>query len=140
MTARSPAIAIAPEDVRCEYVHSSGPGGQNVNKVATAVQLRFDARNCRGLEPAVRERLYRLAGRRVNAAGEVVIVARRVRTQQRNREDAYERLALLLEKAAAVPKIRRRSRPTAASRDRRLGAKKRRSEIKRLRSRSSAED
>jgi ribosome-associated protein len=140
MSSDSSAIVIAPEYIRYEFVHSSGPGGQNVNKVATAVQLRFDARNCRGLDAAVRERLYRLAGKRVNSAGEIVIEARRYRTQQRNREDALERLQRLVERAAVPPKIRRRSRPTEASRIRRLDSKKHRSEIKKFRRRASVED
>ena len=118
--------------VRYDFIHSSGPGGQNVNKVATAVQLRFDARNCRNPKPEVRERLYKLAGKSVNSAGEVIIEAKRYRSQQRNREDALARLARLIEKASVPPKLRRRSRPTQASKQRRLQSKKHRPQIKKL--------
>jgi ribosome-associated protein len=134
------SIRIPPDEIHFDFIQSSGPGGQNVNKVATAVQLRFDARNSIILKPEVRERLYRLAGKRVNSAGEIVIEARRYRTQQRNREDAVERLLDLIEKASVRPKKRLKTRPTAASKSRRLDSKKRRSEIKKLRSRSSMDD
>jgi len=123
-----------------DFIQSAGPGGQNVNKVATAVQLRFDARNSVILTAEVRERLYQLAGKRVNSAGEVVIEARRYRTQQRNRNDALERLIHLIEKAGIRPKKRVKTRPTAASKHRRLNSKKRRSEIKKLRIRSKMDD
>jgi ribosome-associated protein len=140
MTSSSSPVVIEPEYIRYEFVRSSGPGGQNVNKVATAVQLRFDARNCRGLDAAVRERLYRLAGKKVNSAGEIVIEARRYRSQQRNRQDALERLHRLVERAAVPPRIRRESQPTESSRTRRLDSKKHRSEIKKLRRRASMEN
>ncbi len=133
-------IIIPPDEVHYDFVQSSGPGGQNVNKVATAVQLRFDARNSRVLSAGVRERLYHLAGKRVNAAGEIVIEARRFRTQQRNREDALQRLLKLVERARVVPKRRRKTQPTTASKLRRLDSKRRRSEIKKLRRRSSVDD
>lgn len=133
-------IRIPPDEIYYDFVRSSGPGGQNVNKVATAVQLRFDARNSKILEPEVRERLYRLAGTRVNSAGEIIIIARRFRSQQRNREDALLRLMNLIEKAGIPPKVRRKSRPTKASKARRLDAKKRRSGIKKLRRHSSMDD
>ena len=129
-------IKIPPDEIHYDFVQSSGPGGQNVNKVATAVQLRFDARNSKILKPAVREKLYRLAGKRINSAGELIIEARRYRTQQRNRE----RLLRLIERASIPPKRRRKTQPTAASKLRRLDSKRRRSEIKKLRKRSSMED
>ncbi|MBN2243634.1 MAG: aminoacyl-tRNA hydrolase [Acidobacteria bacterium] len=134
------SIQIPPDELHFDFIRSPGPGGQNVNKVATAVQLRFDARNSEILEPGVRERLFRLAGRRVNASGEIVIEARRYRTQARNREDALERLIGLIQKASVRPKKRLKTRPTAASRARRRNSKKRRSEIKKLRGRSSMDD
>jgi ribosome-associated protein len=135
-----PVNTVSPQYLRFDFIHSSGPGGQNVNKVATAVQLRFDARNCKSLKPEVRERLYRLAGRSVNSAGEVIIEAKRYRSQQRNREDALDRLARLIEKASVPPKPRRRSRPTQASKEQRLHSKKRRSQIKKLRGLPPPED
>jgi ribosome-associated protein len=140
MPANTRSFKIRPEEIHYDFIQSSGPGGQNVNKVATAVQLRFDARNSKSLKPAVRERLYRLAGKRVNSAGEVIIEAKRFRTQQRNREDAFERLLQLIEKASIRPKIRCKSQPTAASKQRRLKSKKHRSEIKKHRSRSAIDE
>jgi len=133
-------IEIDPADISIEFVCSSGPGGQNVNKVATAAQLRFDADNSRSLAPEIRERLIRLAGKRVNAAGEIVIDARRYRTQQRNREDAMERLKKLIEKASVPPKIRRKSAPPPAANLRRLDVKKHRAAIKKLRGRADTDD
>ena len=140
MGKNSPVSAISPQYVRFDFVRSSGPGGQNVNKVATAVQLRFDARNCKSLKPGVRERLYRLAGKSVNSAGEVIIEAKRYRSQQRNRDDALDRLARLIEKASVPPKPRRRSRPSQASKEQRLYSKKHRAQIKKLRGLPPPED
>jgi ribosome-associated protein len=134
------SIRIKPEEIHFDFIRASGPGGQNVNKVATAVQLRFDARNSRSLRPEVRERLFQLAGKRLTSAGEIIIEARRFRTQQRNREDALQRFLQLIEKAGIAPKTRRKSQPTAASKDKRLQQKKRRSSIKKLRSAAPAED
>lgn len=113
--------------------NSSGPGGQNVNKVATAVQLRFDVGNSPSLPDDVRERLVRLSGRRTTEEGILVIDARRFRSQERNRQDAINRLIDLIRKAAEKPRLRLRTRPTLASRVRRLDVKHRRSEAKRRR-------
>lgn len=133
-------IAISPDEVHFEFIKASGPGGQNVNKVATAVQLRFDVRNSKSLKPEIRERLLRLAGKRVNSSEELIIVAKRFRTQQRNREDAMQRLLRLIEKASIPPKMRRKSRPSAASKLKRLDDKRRRSDLKKLRSRVSSDE
>ncbi|MCL2878054.1 MAG: aminoacyl-tRNA hydrolase [Acidobacteria bacterium] len=133
-------IEIDPADIRVEFVCSSGPGGQNVNKVATAAQLRFDAVRSGSLTPEVRERLIRMAGKRVNAAGEIVIDARRYRTQQRNREDAMERLKKLIEKASVPPKVRRKSAPPPSANLRRLDGKKHRAGVKKLRSRADMDN
>lgn len=133
-------MIIQPDEIHFEFVRSSGPGGQNVNKVATAVQLRFDARNSRSLEPEVRDRLLRLAGKRATSSGEIIIEARRFRTQQRNREDALERLMQLIDTAAIPPKVRHKSRPTKASNLKRLETKKRRSQVKKFRMRNVADE
>ena len=127
------AIAIDESEIREDFVRSSGPGGQNVNKVATAVQLRFDVAKCPSLPDDVRRRLTRLAGKRITAGGVLIVEARRFRTQERNRRDALERLVKLIGRAARKPKARRRTSPTLASRQRRLEAKRRQSQAKRLR-------
>ena len=128
-------IAIDESELHESYIRASGPGGQNVNKVATAVQLRFDAARSPAISEAVQQRLARLAGNRMTVSGEVVITARRFRTRERNREDALERLIILIRKAAAEPRTRRPSRPTRASKERRLGSKQRRGRIKSTRGR-----
>ena len=127
------AIAIDEREIQEDFVRSSGPGGQNVNKVATAVQLRFDVANSPSLPDDVRQRLIRLAGKRITAGGVLIVEARRFRTQERNRRDALDRLVKLIVRAASKPKTRRRTRPTPASRQRRLEAKRRQSQAKRLR-------
>jgi len=127
------AIAIPEREIRFEYVRSSGPGGQNVNKVATAVQLRFDVSGSCALPADVRQRLLRLAGKRVTTDGVLIIDARRYRTQERNRSDATERLVTLIRKAASPPTVRRKTRRSRASRERRLVQKQRRGAVKRMR-------
>ncbi len=124
------SISIDDSELSFEFVRSSGPGGQNVNKVATAVRLRFDARRSPSLPDDVRERLIALAGRRADDEGVLTIRAERHRTQQANRRDAVERLVELVRRAAERPKKRRKTKPTAASRERRLESKRRRSRMK----------
>lgn len=133
-------ISIPDREVRFEYVRSSGPGGQNVNKVATAVQLRFDIGKSSALPPDVRQRLRRLAGKRVTEQGVLIIDARRHRTQERNRHDATQRLIDLIRKAAVRPVVRRKTRASWASRERRLTEKQRRGNVKRLRKTPGHED
>jgi ribosome-associated protein len=127
-------IAIDEREIEESFVRASGPGGQNVNKLATAVQLRFDVQHSPSLPEDVRARLQKLAGRRLTQEGVLVISAQRYRTQERNRQDALDRLTALIERAAEPPTPRRATRPTAASRQRRLESKRLRGTVKRLRS------
>jgi ribosome-associated protein len=126
-------IALDEREISEEFVRASGPGGQNVNKLSTAVQLRFDVRHSPSLAHDVRTRLERLAGSRLTRDGVIIITAQRHRTQGRNRQDALDRLIDLIRKAAVAPVKRRPTKPTRASRERRIEGKKRRGGIKRLR-------
>lgn len=126
-------IAIDEGEVQLKFIRSPGPGGQNVNKVATAVQLRFDVVNSPSLPDDVRKRLIHLAGKRITEEGVLIIEARRFRTQESNRQDAIDRLAELIRKAAEKPKPRRKTKPTFASKRRRLETKHRKGEAKHMR-------
>ena len=128
----TPTFSIEEQDLHFDFIRSAGPGGQNVNKVATAVQLRFDVR-ASSLPEAAKERLLTLAGRRATAQGELLIEARRFRTQEQNREDAIQRFVELVRSALTPPRPRRQTKPTIASKAKRLETKKRRGKIKSLR-------
>ena len=131
----TPSLQIDERELQIDFVRASGPGGQNVNKVATAAQLRFDV-NASSLQEDVRRRLIRLAGNRVTTEGVLLIEARRFRTQEQNREDAVQRFVELVRKALIPPKPRKQTRPTAASKAKRIKAKKLRGDTKRLRTKS----
>ena len=128
----TPSLQIDERDLQIEFVRASGPGGQNVNKVATAVQLRFDVRTS-SLAEEVKERLVHLAGKRITGEGVLLIEAKRFRTQEQNREDAIQRFVELVRKSLVKPKPRRKTKPTASSKEERLKEKKRKGEIKKLR-------
>jgi ribosome-associated protein len=134
------AIRIDEKDLEECFVRASGPGGQNVNKVASAVQLRFDLAGTQALSDTVKARMRELAGQRLNEDGTILIIARRHRTQDQNRRDAMERLYALIEQASFVPKVRHATKPTRSSRERRLEGKKVRTATKKLRKRVSFDD
>jgi ribosome-associated protein len=129
----TPTIAIDDKEIMLEFIRASGPGGQNVNRVATAVQLRFDVRQSPNIPEKVRARLSHLAGRRITEEGILVIEAKRFRTQERNRQDALDRLAALIRKASEKPKRRIPTKRSKASKERTLETKRRRSRTKQMR-------
>lgn len=136
----TPTISLAESEIEETFIRSPGPGGQHVNKTESAVQLRFNARNSTGLSNAVFLRLKTLAGRRMTRAGVIVITANRFRSQERNRGDAIDRLVDLIRRAAVAPKRRRATKPTGASKQRRLEAKSRRADIKKGRGKPGPQD
>lgn len=133
-------IAIKDEELDYQFILAGGPGGQNVNKVATAVQLRFNVKTSTSLPEDIRERLVKIAGTRINKEGELVITARRYRSQERNRQDATERLAALIEKATVKPKPRKKRKPSPAAKKRRLDEKRKQSDKKQRRKRIRHDD
>ncbi len=132
-------ISIDEREIQESFVRASGPGGQNVNKLSTAVQLRFDARGSPSLTAEVRARLEQLAGARLTRDGVLVITAQSHRTQGRNRQDALDRLVALIRRAAVVPRTRRPTKPTKASRERRIESKKHKAGLKLRRAKPSFE-
>jgi ribosome-associated protein len=134
----TPTLSIDERELQIDFIRSSGPGGQNVNKVATAVQLRFDVR-ASSLPEEVKARLIHLAGKRITSEGILWIEAKRFRTQEQNREDALQRFVELVRRSLIKPKARKRTKPTKASKEERLKGKKKRGEIKRIRQRKSFE-
>jgi ribosome-associated protein len=127
-------IHLDEREISESFIRASGPGGQNVNKVSSAVELRFDAKNSPSLPEGVRERLMKLAGRRLTLGGEIVITAQSHRSQEMNRADALEKLLDLIRAATIVPKARRKTKPTKSSQEKRMNSKAKRGDVKRLRS------
>ncbi len=140
MIAIPPDIEFDDGELEFSFIRASGPGGQNVNKVSSAVQMRFDARRSTSLDNSVSTRLQKLAGSRLTQDGVIVITASRFRAQERNRADAIDRLVVLIAKAAVAPVVRRPTRPTKASKTKRLDEKTKRGGVKALRGRPGAED
>ena len=129
----TPDIFIKASEIQEEFIRSSGPGGQNVNKVSSAVQLKFDVEGSPSLPEDVRQRLLRLGGKRITSKGVLIVKAQKYRTQERNRQDALERLIELVRKAAVKPKSRRHTKPTLKSKEDRLEGKRQRSQVKKAR-------
>jgi ribosome-associated protein len=136
----TPSLSIPFQDLRFEFIHASGPGGQNVNKLATAVQLRYDVRNSSSIPEDVKARLIHLAGSKISTDGILLILAKRYRSQERNRTDALERFSRLVLRASELPRPRRPTQPGPAARQRRLASKKHRSTVKRLRQAAGSDD
>ena len=136
----TPGISISENELDFNFVRADGPGGQNVNKVATAVQLRFDVLNSPSLPEEIKSRLIKLAGKRMTQDGILILEARRFRTQEKNRADALARFYTLIQKAMEKPKKRKKTKPTKSAQDARLKEKKHRGEIKRGRAKPSLEE
>jgi len=136
----TPSVVIPDTDLSFAFVRASGPGGQNVNKVSSAVQLRFDMQGSTAISDAVKNRLRALAGRRLTDDGAILIIARNQRSQDHNRREALERLTELIQRALIVPKTRRATKPTRASRERRLDTKSRQQQIKQRRNKVRWDD
>ncbi|MBT5074117.1 MAG: aminoacyl-tRNA hydrolase [Kordiimonadaceae bacterium] len=135
----SDTISIDEDEIEIKFIRSTGPGGQHVNKVESAVQIRFDAKQCGTINEAIFVRLKKLSGQRMTADGVVIITANSTRSQIRNKEEAIERLAELIKKASIVPKNRKKTKPSFASKTRRLEGKKRKGNLKKLRGKNISE-